>query len=128
MSKVTFVPNRCQQSLIKYPLPLILITIKAKSMTTIKNIQPLSATEIYDQLKKEFPAYINDKLGSELAIDFADVYDVVNVHFPEVLSDGVMTVTVNENEITVTDSTTKTDYNAELIEQHLIDFMKLKAE
>lgn len=97
-------------------------------MTIIKNIQPLSAEEIYHELKKEFPTYINGKLDSELTIDFAHVYDVINVYFPEVLADVVMTITVTLNEIMISDHTKKSDFNTELLEKYLIEFIKLKAE
>lgn len=96
-------------------------------MTIINNIHPLSAETIYDVLKKEFPAYINGKLDSELSIDFAHVYDVINVNFPEV--EGIaMTLIVTTNEITLSNNSKSSDYNSDLLEQHLIDFIKLKAE
>lgn len=97
-------------------------------MTIIKNIQPLSAESLYHELKKEFPTYINGKLDSELTIDFAHVYDVINVYFPEVLADVVMTITVTLNEIMISDHTKKSDFNTELLEKYLIEFIKLKAE
>lgn len=44
-------------------------------MTTIKNIKPLTAEELFDLLKKEFADYMNSKLDSNLTIDYAHVYD-----------------------------------------------------
>lgn len=96
-------------------------------MTSIKNIQPLSAEKIFDLLKKEFPAYINGNLDSELAIEFAHVYDVINILFTEVMPDSPMTITVNEQEITVTSNEKNENYDSDLLAQQLIDFIKLKA-
>ncbi|WP_419802343.1 hypothetical protein [Mucilaginibacter sp.] len=101
-------------------------------MTSIQNIQPLNAEALFDILKKEFPDYINEKLDSTLTIEFAHVYDIINVSFPEVIAGTVLTVTVSEDQIVVTDNDTEPEnmleYNTELLESHLVDFLKMKAE
>jgi hypothetical protein len=95
-------------------------------METIKNVQPLSAEKLFDMLKKEFPAYIDDKLDSSLAIDFAHVYDVINVLFPEVIEGTALTITVTDEEISVTKNSTETEYNTEVLEEQLVAFLKEK--
>ncbi len=101
-------------------------------MTSIQNIQPLSAEQLFDVLKKEFPDYINTKLDSALTIEFAHVSDIINVSFPEVVAGTVLTVTVSDDNIDVTDNETvsedRLEYNTELLKTQLIDFLKLKAE
>lgn len=101
-------------------------------MISIQNIQPLSAEELFDTLKKEFPDYINGKLDSTLTIEFAHVYDIINVSFPEVIAGTVLTVTVSDDNLIVTNNETtseeRLEYNTELLESHLVDFLKMKAE
>lgn len=101
-------------------------------MTSIQNIQPLSAEALFDILKKEFPDYINQKLDSTLTIEFAHVYDIINISFPEVIAGTVLTVTVSDDNLVVTDNETESEsrleYNTELLENHLVDFLKMKAE
>jgi hypothetical protein len=97
-------------------------------MTSIQNIQPLSAEMLFDLLKKEFPDYINEKLDSTLAIEFTHVYDIINVSFPEVIAGTVFTITISDDKIEVLDNKTTTTYNTKLLESHLVDFLKIKAE
>lgn len=97
-------------------------------MATIKNVQPLSAEKLFDLLKTEFADYINGKLGSNLAIDYAHVYDEINVSFPEVIEGPALNITVTEEDLTVTVLATGSDYNTELLEEHLIGFLELQAE
>ncbi|MEO7216531.1 hypothetical protein [Mucilaginibacter sp.] len=96
-------------------------------MANIKNVHPLSAEKLFDLLKKEFPDYINQRLGSELSIDFAHVYDVINVMFPEVIEGAVFSVTVNDDEITISGDFDSPEYNKALLEKELTDFIALKA-
>jgi hypothetical protein len=96
-------------------------------MATIKNVKPLSAEKLFDLLKTEFAAYINEKLGSNLAIDYAHVYDVINVMFPEVIEGPALTITVNDDEILVSVQTNESDYNTDLLEEHLIGFLMIQA-
>lgn len=96
-------------------------------MITIKNVQPLSATQLTDILKTEFPAYVNEQLGSNLAVEFVHVSDFVNVSFPEVIEGNAYTITVSDDDLELTDHTTEGTYNAELLEQQLIAFLTLKA-
>jgi hypothetical protein len=92
-------------------------------MTIIKNVLAISAETLYLNLKKDFTDYINRKLDSNLSIDFAHVYDVINVLFPEVIEGTALTITVSDDEITVSDNANGAEYNAELLEKHLIDFI-----
>lgn len=101
-------------------------------MTSIQNIQPLTAEALFGLLKKEFPDYINEKLDSTLAIEFAHVYDIINVSFPEVIAGTVLTITISDDNIVVTDNETtseeRLEYNTELLENQLVDFLRMKAE
>ena len=92
-------------------------------METIDNIQPLSAEKLFDLLKKEFPDYINLKLDSSLAMDFAHVYDVINVLFPEVIEGVALTITVTDDEITVSNNAVDHVYNTKLLEEQLVNFI-----
>ena len=92
-------------------------------MTTVPNVQPISAEKLFDLLKKEFPDYINSKLDSSLAIDFAHVYDVINVLFPEVIEGVALTITVTDDEITVSDNAIEHVYNTALLGEQLVNFI-----
>ncbi|MBD1393026.1 hypothetical protein [Mucilaginibacter glaciei] len=92
-------------------------------MKTIANVQPVSAEKLFDLLKKEFPDYINSKLDSSLAIDFAHVYDVINILFPEVIEGVALTVTVTDDAISVSDNAVEHVYNTELLEEQLVNFI-----
>ncbi|MDP9047346.1 MAG: hypothetical protein M3N14_04365 [Bacteroidota bacterium] len=95
-------------------------------MTTIKNVHPVSAEALFHILKSDFANEINMKLNSSLSIDFAHVYDVINVSFPEITEGNVFTITVNENEIELSNNGDTTEYNTDLLEQHLHDFLNEK--
>jgi hypothetical protein len=96
-------------------------------MISINNVQPLSPDALFDLLKTEFPAFVNDSLRSNLAVEFAHVSDIINISFPEVIEGNAYSLTVSEDNIEVTDHTTEGTYNTELLEQHLIDFLTQKA-
>jgi hypothetical protein len=61
-------------------------------MTTIKNVQPLSAENLFDLLKTQFGPYIDSKLDTNLSIEYAHVYDVINISFPEIIEGTVFTL------------------------------------
>jgi hypothetical protein len=96
-------------------------------MTSINNVQPLSPEVVYSLLKTEFPAFIDDQLGSSLSVEFAHVSDVVNISFPEIIEGNAYSLTVSEDSIEITDHTSGGDYNTELLEQQLTAFLTLKA-
>lgn len=96
-------------------------------MIAIDNIQPLSPESVFDLLKTEFPGYVNEQLGSNLAMEFAHVADIVNISFPEIIDGNAYTITVGDNSLELTDHTTDGTYNTELLEKHLIEFLTLKA-
>lgn len=96
-------------------------------MATIKNVQPLSAEKLFDVLKTEFADYINGKLDSNLSIEYAHVYDEINVLFPEVIDGPALNITVTDVELTVTVLAIESDYNTDLLEENLIAFLEEKA-
>jgi len=96
-------------------------------MTTINNVQPLDATQLAEILNTEFPTFINERLGSNLAVEVVHVSDIVNISFPEVIEGNAYTITVSEDSLELTDHTEEGTYNTELIEQHLVAFLTLKA-
>jgi hypothetical protein len=95
-------------------------------MTVIKNINAFSAEALFDLLKREFASEINNKLDSSLSVEFAHVYDVINVSFPEIIEGTVFTLIVNENEIELSNNGDDTEYNTDLLEQNLIEFLNEK--
>ncbi|MGF7082191.1 hypothetical protein [Mucilaginibacter sp. UYCu711] len=97
-------------------------------MTTIKNIKPLSAEELFDLLKKEFAPYINSKLDSGLTIEYAHVYDVINISFPEVITGIAFSAIVSDDEVSLEKNEENADYDSALLEGYLIDFLKEKCE
>jgi len=96
-------------------------------MATIKNVQPLNAEKLFDLLKTEFADYINQKLGSNLAIEYAHVFDEINLSFPEVIDGSALNITVTDVELIVTTLATESDYNTELLEENLISFLEQQA-
>ena len=96
-------------------------------MATINNVKPLSAEKLFDLLKTQFADYINERLGSNLSIEYAHVYDVINVLFPEVIEGPALTVTVSDVELTVTNHAADADYNTELLEEQLTRFLTEQA-
>ena len=42
-------------------------------MISINNVQPLSPVSLFDLLKTEFTAYVNEQLGSNVSVEFAHV-------------------------------------------------------
>lgn len=97
-------------------------------MTTIKNIKPTTPEELFDLLKKEFATYVDEKMDSGLTIEYAHVYDIINVSFPEITTGIPFTITVSEDEIAIEKSAENFDDDIELLETHLINFLKEKCE
>jgi hypothetical protein len=95
-------------------------------MNIIKNNHPLSAETLFNILKKEFADYINQKLDANLSIEYAHVYDIINISFPEVIEGTVFTITVTDDDLTVSINATDSEYNIELLEQHLMAFLEDK--
>lgn len=95
-------------------------------MKTIKNVQPVSSEALFQILKNDFANDINSKLHSSLSIEYAHVFDVINVYFPEIIEGTVFTITVNENEIELSNNGNHTEYNTDLLEQNLSDFLNEK--
>jgi hypothetical protein len=96
-------------------------------MTTIKNVQPLDAAHLTDILKTEFPAFVDQRLGSNLSVEFVNVSDFLNVAFPEVIEGNAFTITVDTDQLELTDHTTEDAYDAQVLKQHLVDFLIQKA-
>ena len=97
-------------------------------MATINNVKPLSAEKLFDLLKTGFADYINQKLGSNLAIEYAHVSDEINISFPEVIEGPALNITVTDEELTVTLMATDSDYKTGLLEEHLTRFLEEQAE
>jgi hypothetical protein len=97
-------------------------------MTTIKNIKPISAEELFDLLKKGFAPYINSKLDSGLTIEYAHVFDVINISFPEIITGIAFTAIVSDNKVSLEKNEENIDYDSELLEEYLIDFLKEQCE
>ena len=95
-------------------------------MTSINNVQPVSAEALFHILKSDFANEINNKLDSSLSIEYAHVYDVINVYFPEIIEGTLFTITVNANEIVLSNNGDNSEYNTELLEQHLHEFLHEK--
>ena len=98
-----------------------------KKYDTIDNVQPLSAVQLTDILRNEFPTFVNQKLGSSLVVEFAHVSDFMNISFHEVINGNAFTVKVSEDSLELTDRTNQDGYNAELIGVQLIDFLTERA-
>ena len=96
-------------------------------MISIKNVQPLSPEALFNLMKKEFSDYMNTALGSNLSIEFAHVYDVINIVFPEIIEGNAFTLIVSDEAIEITNNAADQDYNTELLEEHLVEFLTLKA-
>jgi hypothetical protein len=96
-------------------------------MTVIKNVQPLSPEAVFDLFKVEFSEYVNQAIGSNLSVEYAHVADIINISFPEVIEGTVFTLTVSDDHIEVSKNETEGDYNTDLLEQHLNEFLTLKA-
>jgi hypothetical protein len=96
-------------------------------MTAIKNIQPLSPEAVFDLLKVEFSEYVNNALGSNLSVEYAHVADIINISFPEVIEGTVFTLTVSDDDIEISKNETEGDYNTDLLEQQLNEFLSVKA-
>jgi len=92
-------------------------------MSTIKNVHPVSAEALFQILKSDFDNEVNLKLDSSLSIEYAHVYDVINIYFPEIIAGTVFTVTVNEDEIEILNNGDDSEYNTDLLEKQLYDFL-----
>lgn len=95
-------------------------------MSILQNVKPLSAEALFHMLKGDLANQINTKLDSSLSIEFAHVSDVINVYFPEITEGTVFTITVNENEIELSKNCDIAEYNTDLLEQHLQEFLEDK--
>ena len=111
-------------SIPKRLFPGIIIGLsKETPIMTINNVQPLTPEELFDILKTEFPAFVNEQLGSNLAVEFAHVSGIINISFPEIIEGTVFTVLVSDDEIVLTNNGDNTEYNTELLEEHLTAFL-----
>ncbi len=95
-------------------------------MPIIKTVTPVSADKLYSFLHTEFTEYVNSRLGSNLAIEYAHVQDIINISFAEVIEVTKFTVTVSDDELILSNTPGGADYNTELLEQHLVDFLTEK--
>ena len=98
-------------------------SLKAHAARSVPNLKSIIATNLFNVLKKEFADYVNYKLDSNLSINYAHVYDTINIYFPEVIESIAFTIIVTDDELNVVDDTKGTGYNTELLEKHLINFL-----
>jgi hypothetical protein len=98
-------------------------SLKAPAGKSVPNIKSIIAANLFNVLKKAFANYINYKLNSNLDIEYAHVYDTINVYFPEVIEGIAFTIIVTEDELNVVDDTKDSAYNTAMLEQHLINFL-----
>ena len=96
-------------------------------MTTINNIQPLSAEDVFSLLKNNFKDYVNSKLDSNMEIEYQHVQNIINVLCPEVIEGIAFTITVDDDAITISHDEERNEYNSDLLEQHLNEFLAEKA-
>lgn len=96
-------------------------------MIQINNVQPLSPESVFDLLKTEFPGYVNEQLASNLTVEFAHVSDIVNISFPEIVDGNAYSITVGDSSLDITDHITEKSHRSDLLEQHLVSFLTLKA-
>jgi hypothetical protein len=92
-------------------------------MATINNVHPLSAEMLFGLLKKGLADDINSKLNSNLTIEYAHVYDIINISFPDVAEGIVFTLTVTDDAIDIVNNVKENAHNTTLLEQHLIVFV-----
>ncbi len=96
-------------------------------MTTINNIQPLSAEDVFSLLKNNFKEYVNSKLDSNLEIDYQHVQNIINVLCPEIIEGIAFTISVDDEAIIVSHDEERNEHNSDVLEQHLNDFLAEKA-
>ncbi|WEK20892.1 MAG: hypothetical protein P0Y49_07050 [Candidatus Pedobacter colombiensis] len=92
-------------------------------MAIIKNNKTLSAEALYHILKKEFADFVNSKLRSNLDIEYEHVYDVINILFPEIIAGIPFTITVNEDELAISNNAGESEYNTIVLEENLLEFL-----
>jgi len=98
-------------------------SLKSPEAKSVPNLKSIIAANLFDVLKKDFSDYVNYKLDSNLRIDYAHVYDTINIYFPEIIEGIAFTIIVTDDELNVSDDTKGIGYNSELLEKHLINFL-----
>lgn len=98
-------------------------SLKAPVAKSVPNLKSIIAANLFNVLKKEFADYVNYKLDSNLSINYAHVYDTINIYFPEVIEGIAFTIIVTDEDLNVSDDTKGIGYNTELLEKHLINFL-----
>src|SRR5476651_2250790 len=92
-------------------------------MTRIKNVRPVGAEALFQILKSDFVNEVNLKLHSSLTIEYAHVYNVINVYFLEIIVGTVFTITVYESEIELSHNGDNNEYITVLLQKQLYDFL-----
>ncbi|GGI29187.1 hypothetical protein [Pedobacter mendelii] len=93
--------------------------------TEIKNIRLVSAEDLFETLKINFADYLNKKLDSEVMVEFARVYDIIDVSFPEIIVGIAFHIVVSEKEIILSTDNTIPANNSQVLEKQLTDFLEL---
>lgn len=95
-------------------------------MTIIKNIRTVTAETLFGTLNVDFATFVNQKLGSDVRVEFAHVDDIINVSFPEIVPGIAFYMTVARETIHVTANSDNQLENGIVLEKQLIDFLELK--
>ena len=94
--------------------------------TEIENIRMVTAEDLSATLKTDFAVYLNKKLDAAVAVEFARVYDIIDVSFPEIIVGVAFHIVVSEKEIILSTDNTIPANNSEALEKQLTDFLELK--
>jgi len=93
--------------------------------TEIENIRMVTAEDLFATLKTDFADYLNNKLDAAVAVEFARVYDIIDVSFPEIIVGVAFHIVVSEKEIILSTDNTIPANNSETLEKQLTDFLEL---
>jgi hypothetical protein len=93
--------------------------------TKIKNIRMVSAEDLFATLKTDFADYLNKKLDAAVAVEFAHVFDIIDISFPEIIAGVAFHIVVSEKEIILSTDNTIPANNSEALEKQLTDFLEL---
>jgi len=94
-------------------------------MTTIRNIRTVTAESLFGILKTEFATFVNQKLDSEVNVEFAHVDDIINVSFPEIIPGITFYMTVSREDIHLASNGDNHLENSIVLEKQLVDFLEL---
>ena len=94
-------------------------------MTTIQNIRTVTAESLFGTLKREFATFVNQKLDSEVNVEFAHIDDIINVSFPEIIPGIAFYITISREAIHLASNGDNQLENSIILEKQLVDFLEL---